>query len=154
MHWIRQSINQSNPVLLKERVRIPRTCRAGGAAMLWGRLPLDGVGSCRLFFTDDLHDNLSWVPASDKPHTFKSCFTHSSQVFFGQLLLDKDIAISIVLFITILQTNKRYHVCQDRFMKFKMNRYHSKSDEIHVGLRVTFSTKTLSRRPVAIYFCT
>ena len=29
-----QSINQSNPVLLKERVRIPRTCRAGGAAML------------------------------------------------------------------------------------------------------------------------
>ena len=78
------SINQSNPVLLKERVRIPRTCRAGGAAMLWGRLPLDGVGSCRLFFTDDLHDNLSWVPASDKPHTFKSCFTHSSQVFFGR----------------------------------------------------------------------
>ena len=80
----KESINQSNPVLLKERVRIPRTCRAGGAAMLWGRLPLDGVGSCRLFFTDDLHDNLSWVPASDKPHTFKSCFTHSSQVFFGR----------------------------------------------------------------------
>ena len=52
--------------------------------MLWGRLPLDGVGSCRLFFTDDLHNNLSWVPASDKPHTFKSCFTHSSQVFFGR----------------------------------------------------------------------
>ena len=82
--WINQSINQSNPVLLKERVRIPRTRRAGGAAMLWRRLPLDGVGSCRLFFTDDLHDNLSWVPASDKPHTFKSCFTHSSQVFFGR----------------------------------------------------------------------
>ena len=81
---INQSINQSNPVLLKERVRIPRTRRAGGSAMLWGRLPLDGVGSCRLFFTDDLHDNLSWVPASDKPHTFKSCFTHSSQVFFGR----------------------------------------------------------------------
>ena len=79
-----QSINQSNPVLLKERVRIPRTRRAGGAAMLWGRLPLDGVGSCRLFFTDDIHDNLSWVPASDKPHTFKSCFMHSSQVFFGR----------------------------------------------------------------------
>ena len=37
-----------------------------------------------LFFTDDLHDNLSWVPASDKPHTFKSCFTHSSQVFFSR----------------------------------------------------------------------
>ena len=72
-----QSINQSNPVLLKERVRIPRTRRAGGAAKLWGRLLLDGVGSCRLFFTDDLHDNLSWVPASDKPHTFKYCFTHS-----------------------------------------------------------------------------
>ena len=70
--------------LLKERVRIPRTRRAGGAAMLWRRLPLDGVGSCRLFFTDDLHDNLSWVPASDKPHTFKACFTHSSQVFFGR----------------------------------------------------------------------
>ena len=79
-----QSINQSNPVLLKERVRIPRTRRAGGAPMLWGALPLDGVGSCRLFFTDDLHDTLSWVPASDKPHTFKSSFTHSSQVFFGR----------------------------------------------------------------------
>ena len=65
-------------------MRIPRTRCAGGSAMLWGRLPLDGVGSCRLFFTDDLHDNLSWVPASDKPHTFKSCFTHSSQVFFGR----------------------------------------------------------------------
>ena len=47
---------------------------------LWGVLPLDGVGSCRLFFTDDLHDTLSWVPASDKPHTFKSCFTHSSHL--------------------------------------------------------------------------
>ena len=80
---INQSINQSNPVLLKERVCIPRTCRAGGAAMLWGALPLEGVGSCRLFLTDDLHDTLSWVPASDKPHTFKSCFTHSSQVFLG-----------------------------------------------------------------------
>ena len=80
-----ESINhQSNPVLLKERVRIPRTRRAGGAAMLWGALPLDGVGSCRLFFTDDLHDTLSWGPATDKPHTFKSCFTHSSQVFFGR----------------------------------------------------------------------
>ena len=52
--------------------------------MLWGAVPFDGVGSCRLFFTDDLHDTLSWVPASDKPHTFKSCFTHSSQVFFGR----------------------------------------------------------------------
>ena len=83
--WLRKTlINQSNPVLLKEQVRIPRTRHAGGAAMLWGALPLDGVGSCRLFFTDDLHDTLSWVPASDKPHTFKSCFTHSSQVFFGR----------------------------------------------------------------------
>ena len=70
--------------MIKERVRIPRTRRAGGAAMLWGALPLDGVGSCRLFFTDDLHDTLSWVLASDKPHTFKSCFKHSSQVFFGR----------------------------------------------------------------------
>ena len=77
------SINQSNPVLLKERVRIPRTRRAGGPAMLWEALSLDGVGSYRLFFTDDLHPTLSWVPASDKPHTFKSCLTHSSQVFFG-----------------------------------------------------------------------
>ena len=52
---------------------------------------------------------------------------------YGQFMLDKDIAIRIVLFITILQ-NKRYHVCHDRFIKFKMNR--------------------LSRRPVVIYFCT
>ena len=79
-----QSINQSNPVLLKERARIPRTCRAGGTAMLWGALPLDGVGFCQLFFTDDLHDTLSRLPASDKPHTFKSCFTHSSQAFIGR----------------------------------------------------------------------
>ena len=56
---------------------------------------------------------------------------------YGQLLFDKDIAIIIVSFITILQKNKSYHVCHDRFMKFKMNRYHSKSDEIHVGLGVT-----------------
>ena len=84
LYYWNSTINQSNPVLLKERVRIPRTRHAGGAAMLWGRLPLDGVGSCRLFFTDDFHNNLSWVPASDKPHTFKSCFTHSSQVFFGR----------------------------------------------------------------------
>ena len=81
---INQSINQSNPLLLKERVRIPRTRRAGGAAMLWGAPSFDGVGSCQLFFTDDLHNTLSRVPASDKPHTFKSCFTHSSQVFFGR----------------------------------------------------------------------
>ena len=40
--WKRKwmSINQSNPVLLKERVRIPRTRCAGGAAMLWGALLL------------------------------------------------------------------------------------------------------------------
>ena len=54
---------------------------------------------------------------------------------YGQLLLDKDIAISIVLSITMLQ--KKQEVCHDRFIKFKMNRYHSKSDEIHVGLGVT-----------------
>ena len=42
--------NQSNPVLLKERVRIPRTRRAGGAAMLWGALPLD-VRRGRLLLT-------------------------------------------------------------------------------------------------------
>ena len=36
-HWgyVNQSINQSNPDSLKERVRIPRTCRDGGEAMLW-----------------------------------------------------------------------------------------------------------------------
>ena len=56
---------------------------------------------------------------------------------YGQLLLDKDIDISIVLFITILQKKKKYHVCHDRFMKFKMNRYHNKSDGINVGLGVT-----------------
>ena len=55
---------------------------------------------------------------------------------YGQFLLDKDIAIRTALFITILQ-NKRCHVCHDRFMKFKMNRYHSKSDEIRVGLGIT-----------------
>ena len=78
---INQSIKSS---FVKGAGAHPQNALAGGAAMLWGRLPLDRVGSCRLFFTDDLHDNLSWVPASDKPHTFKSCFTHSSQVFFGR----------------------------------------------------------------------
>ena len=52
-------INQSNPVLLKERVRIPRTRRARGAVMLWGALPLDGAGSCRLFFTDEMFSQVS-----------------------------------------------------------------------------------------------
>ena len=61
------------------------TTRSSYLAWVGPVLPLDGVGSCRLFFTVDLHDTLSWVPASDKPHTFKSCFTHSSQVFFGRL---------------------------------------------------------------------
>ena len=56
---------------------------------------------------------------------------------YEQLLLDNNIAIRIVLFITILQNNERYHVCHDRFMKLKMNRYHNKSNEIHVGLGVT-----------------
>ena len=63
--WMSSSVNQINSVLLKEQVRIPRTCRAGGTAMLWGVLPLDVVGSCRLFFTDDLQDTLSWVPVWD-----------------------------------------------------------------------------------------
>ena len=80
-YYINQSIKSS---FVKGAGAHPQNAPARGAAMLWGRLPLDGVGSCRLFFTDDLHDNLSWVPASDKPHTFKSCFTHSSQVFFGR----------------------------------------------------------------------
>ena len=102
--YTRKWIDQSNPVLLKERVRIPRTRSAGGAAMLWGALPLDGVGSCRLFFTDDIHDTLSWVPASDRPHTFKSCFTHSSQVFFehpGPFL--PGIELDLTLFISPLE---------------------------------------------------
>ena len=42
-------------------------------------------------------------------------------------------------------------LCHNRFMKFMTNRYHSKSDKIHLGLGVTLSTETLSRRPVAIY---
>ena len=37
-HIYPTSINQSNPVLLKERVRIPSTRRAGGTALLWGAL--------------------------------------------------------------------------------------------------------------------
>ena len=77
---------------------------------------------------------------------------------YGQLLLDKYIAITIVLLITILQNYQIcIMLCHDRFMKFKPNRYHSKnskSDEIHLGLEVTYSTKTLSRRPVALYFRT
>ena len=67
------------------------------------------------------------------------------------ILLDKDIAITIVLFITILQ-NKQKVSCfvtgsglivdsppagvsrYDRLMKFETNRYYSKSNEIHLGL--------------------
>ena len=37
---------------------------------------------------------------------------------YGQLLLDMDIAFSIVLFITILQNKQKVPVCHDRFMKF------------------------------------
>ena len=58
---------------------------------------------------------------------------------YGQLLLDKDIAITIVLFINILQKKKKKCIllCHDIFMKFKTNRYYSKSDEIHLWLGVT-----------------
>ena len=56
---------------------------------------------------------------------------------YGQLLLDKDIATTIVYLLPFYKTNKRHHVCHDRFVKFKMNRYHSKSHEFHVGLGVT-----------------
>ena len=55
----------------------------------------------------------------------------------GQLLLDKGIGIRIVLFITILQ-NKQKVPCLSREINEiqKTNKYHSKSDEIHVGLGV------------------
>ena len=46
-------------------------------------------------------------------------------------LLDKDIAITIILFITILQNKKGIMLWHARFMKFKRNRYYNKSDEIH-----------------------
>ena len=59
---------------------------------------------------------------------------------YGQLLLDKDIAIRIVLFITILQ-NKRYHVCHDRFMKFKMRWI----DCLDVWLQYIFAHNSASR---------
>ena len=56
---------------------------------------------------------------------------------YGQLLLDNDISIMIVLFITILQNlENSIKVCHDRFMKFKTNLYDTKSDEIHLGLGV------------------
>ena len=54
------SINKSKPVFLfiLERVRILRTGRAGGLAMLKGALRLR-VGSSRQFLTEDLHASLS-----------------------------------------------------------------------------------------------
>ena len=36
---------------------------------------------------------------------------------YGQLLLDKDIAMFYLL--PFYKTNKRYHVCHDRFMKIQ-----------------------------------
>ena len=56
---------------------------------------------------------------------------------YGQIPLDKDIAITIFYLLPFYKTNKKYHACHDRFMKFKMNRYHSKSHEIRVGLGAT-----------------
>ena len=57
---------------------------------------------------------------------------------YGQLLLDKDIPITIVLFITILQNQQKGVILfHDRLMKFKTNIYYSKSDEIDLGLGVT-----------------
>ena len=56
---------------------------------------------------------------------------------YGQLLLNKDNAIGIVLFISILQNQQKVPCCHDRFMKFNMNRYHCENDEIHGGLGVT-----------------
>ena len=50
----------------------------------------------------------------------------------GNFLLDKDIPITIVLFIWY-----RIMLCHNRFVKSKTNKYYSKSDEIHLGLGVT-----------------
>ena len=44
-------------------------------------------------------------------------------------------------------------VCHDKFIKFKTNKHHSKSDKVLVACGVTQSMKTLSRRLVAIHFC-
>ena len=57
---------------------------------------------------------------------------------YGQLRLDNVIPIPVVWFITILQNiQKRIMFYHDGLIEFKMNRYFSKSDEIHLGLRVT-----------------
>jgi len=82
---IYQSINQSKPVFLfiLERVRIPRTGRAGGLAVLKGALLLR-VGSSRQFLTEDLHASLSRVNSSVKRQASRSSFTHSAQVFLAR----------------------------------------------------------------------
>ena len=56
--------------------------------------------------------------------------------------------------LSFYKNNKRIMLCHYRLMKFNRNRYHSKSDEIHLELGETLSTRTLSRHPVHIHFCT
>ena len=44
---------------------------------------------------------------------------------YGQLLFDKDITLTIILFITILQNKQNASwICHNRFMKFKTTRYY------------------------------
>ena len=57
---------------------------------------------------------------------------------YRQLLLDKDIPITIVLFIAILRNQQKSGMlCHETLIKFKTNRQYSKSDGIHLGLGVT-----------------
>ena len=52
------------------------------------------------------------------------------------LLFDKDIPITIVIFITIVKETNTNSImlCHDRFKEFRTKRYYDKSDEIHLGL--------------------
>ena len=73
---------------------------------------------------------------------------------YGQLLLNKDIAVLIV-FVYHHFANKKSagsnKLCHDTFIKLKTVKHHSKGDKIHFGWGVTYSTKTLSRHSRLLY---
>ena len=73
-----KSIKSSFYILL-ERVRIPRI----GRALLKEALPQSGVGSSRLFFTEDLQPTLSWASLGLSLKASRSSLTHSDHVFLG-----------------------------------------------------------------------
>ena len=93
---IKQSINQIHYYLYWSRMRTPWV----GRTILREALQLCGVGSSRLFFTNDLHPALSWASQGLSLKAPRSPLTHSDHVFLGlpgPLLPAMDIDLTLLI---------------------------------------------------------